>query len=297
MMAVSQNGWGAAYQVGNTVRDVPPLTKLSWITGSVRSGDVWTVLNEVARRFNNEVEKINPAESWGYAPRPIRGSSTTLSNHASGTAVDFNAPRHPLGKVNTFNPAQRAAIRKILNDLGGVVRWGGDYTGRKDEMHFEINATPAAVAKVANAIRNNTGIAPPQKKDSFMSELTAAEQRALFNRIMGKDALSVQDDQNIYKAITRIDERAKYLEEQVKDPAKLSARVWGVKRPHPLTGRDLDMGSYVQAIPAEHAATRRFVEDLVKNLPGVDPEDAREALNKALGNGFTLTLNPALEAE
>ncbi|UPU15947.1 L-alanyl-D-glutamate peptidase [Stenotrophomonas virus Jojan60] len=171
-MAVSQNGWGAAYQVGNTVRDVPPLTKLSWITGSVRSGDVWTVLNEVARRFNNEVEKINPAESWGYAPRPIRGSSTTLSNHASGTAVDFNAPRHPLGAVNTFSTAQRAAIRRILKDLGGVVRWGGDYTGRKDEMHFEINASAAAVKKVANQIRNGATapITPPAEKEDDMFE-------------------------------------------------------------------------------------------------------------------------------
>lgn len=160
-MVTSQNGWGAAYKVGNTVHNTPPLTKLSWITGSVRSGDVWTVFNELGKRFNAEVEPINPAHSWGFAARPIRGSAET-SNHSSATAVDFNAPAHPLGKVNTFTPAQRAAIRRILNDLGGVVRWGGDYTGRKDDMHFEINASSAAVAKVADAIRNNTGITPPK---------------------------------------------------------------------------------------------------------------------------------------
>lgn len=161
-MAKSQNGWPAAYQVGNQVYDTPPLTKLSWITGSVRSGDVWTVLNEVAKRFNSEVESINPAESWGFAPRPIRGSSTELSNHASGTAVDFNAPRHALGKVNTFSVSQRAAIRKILKDLDGVVRWGGDYTGRKDEMHFEVVGSAASVKKVADKIRNTVPIAPPK---------------------------------------------------------------------------------------------------------------------------------------
>ncbi len=170
-MAVSQNGWSAAYKVGNVVHDTPPLSKLQWITGSVRAGDVWTVFNELGRRFNAEVEKINPAHSWGFAPRPIRGRATT-SNHASATAVDFNAPAHPLGKVNTFNATQRAAIRKILKDLGGVVRWGGDYTGRKDDMHFEINASAAAVKKVANQIRNGdtSPITPPAEKEDDMFE-------------------------------------------------------------------------------------------------------------------------------
>src|SRR5690606_27065942 len=199
MMAVSQNGWGAAYQVGNTVRDVPPLTKLSWITGSVRSGDVWTVLNEVARRFNNEVEKINPAESWGYAPRPIRGSSTTLSNHASGTAVDFNAPRHPLGAVNTFSAAQRTAIRRIMSDLGGVVRWGGDYTGRKDEMHFEINASAAAVKKVSDKIRSNTGITQPTNAKDWFSMATQKDLEAALRKVLFSSEFRTQEYQAVWE--------------------------------------------------------------------------------------------------
>src|SRR5690606_34980535 len=44
------------------------------------------------------------------------------------------------------------ALRRILDDLGGVVRWGGDYSGRKDEMHFEINANAARVAQVARSL-------------------------------------------------------------------------------------------------------------------------------------------------
>lgn len=203
-MAKSQNGWPAAYKVGNTVYDTPPLTKLSWITGSVRSGDVWTVLNEVAKRFNNEVEKINPAHSWGFAPRPIRGSSTTLSNHASGTAVDFNAPAHPLGKSNTFSVAQRAAIRRILKDLDGVVRWGGDYTGRKDEMHFEVVGSAASVKKVADKIRNNTGIAPPQKKD-WLDMVTEAELRKIMRQEMwGYRNDAVNPGQDAYSILTKI---------------------------------------------------------------------------------------------
>ena len=145
-MAVSQNGWKAndrsliaSYDIGGG-------------KVAVRKGDVATVLVYVARRFDSEVEKLVWPGNWGYAERPIRGSRTT-SNHASGTAIDLNAPRHPLGKQGTFSKSQVRKIKKILSDCGGVVRWGGNYSGRKDEMHFEINAGSARVREVAKAIR------------------------------------------------------------------------------------------------------------------------------------------------
>lgn len=152
-MAVSQNGWKAndrsliaSYAVGGG--------KIA-----IRKGDVATVLVYVAKRFHSEVEKLVYPGNWGYAERPIRGSST-ISNHASGTAIDLNAPRHPLGKQGTFSKSQVRKIRKILNDCGGVVRWGGDYRNRKDEMHFEINAGSARVREVARAIRPGKGKKP-----------------------------------------------------------------------------------------------------------------------------------------
>src|SRR5690606_33722441 len=146
-MATSQNGYRA--------NDRSLIASYSVPGGKIamRKGDVATVLSYVANRFHSEVEKLVWPGNWGYAERTIRGNSTTLSNHASGTAIDLNAPRHPLGKVGTFSSAQRGRIQKILKDCGGVVRWGGNYNGRKDEMHFEINAGTAAVAKVAKAIR------------------------------------------------------------------------------------------------------------------------------------------------
>ena len=78
---------------------------------------------------------------------------TDLSNHAGGYALDLNAPSHGLGAVGTFSPAQVRAIRSVLAEVNGVVRWGGDYTGRKDEMHVEIVGTPAQVAAVAARLR------------------------------------------------------------------------------------------------------------------------------------------------
>lgn len=149
-MVLSQNGW-TVVDTGTS----PDLTPLPWVTGRVRAGDVHVVLAYLCRRFNTDVEPIDRASSWGYANRAVRGA-TDYSNHASGTAVDFNAPDHPLGAVGTFTAAQRAAIGRILHDLEGVVRWGGNYAGRKDEMHFEVIGRPSDVARVASRILAGT---------------------------------------------------------------------------------------------------------------------------------------------
>ncbi|MCL1871823.1 MAG: M15 family metallopeptidase [Promicromonosporaceae bacterium] len=141
-MIASQNGW--------PVLTTAPAGRLAWITGRVLPGPVAAVFDYLARRIDAEVEHIDPATSWGWNDRNIRGSSTTRSNHASGTAVDFNAPRHPRGARGTFTPAQAATIRAIVRSLDGVVRWGGDYTvGPVDEMHYELVGTPAQVAALA----------------------------------------------------------------------------------------------------------------------------------------------------
>lgn len=141
-MANSQNGW--TVHTGSS-----GLVPLRWVTGRVAPGDVHAVFDYLCRRFNAEVEPIIVSSSWGWAYRAIRGQSSGYSNHASGTAIDLNAPSHPLGKRGTFSAKQVAAIHAILRDLGGAVRWGGDYSGRPDEMHFEINTTPANLRKVA----------------------------------------------------------------------------------------------------------------------------------------------------
>ena len=159
-MAVSQNGWPGVGS-GTDARLAP----FPWVTGRVLSGPVFTVLEHVARRFDAEVEAVTVSHSWGWAYRVIEGS-TDLSNHASGTAIDLNAPRHPLGASGTFTGAQVAAIRRILADVSPAVRWGGDYSGRKDEMHFEITTGAATVAAVAARLAGaNPGSTPAQEDD------------------------------------------------------------------------------------------------------------------------------------
>lgn len=150
-MPISQNGWTAVESATD-----PRLTALSWITGKVRAGDVHALFDHVARRFHTEVEPVTRAHSWGWAYRKVTGG-TSLSNHASGTAIDLNAPAHPLGATGTFSAAQAATIRAIVAQVdaaggGPVLRWGGDYAGRKDEMHLEVVGSAARVARAVAAL-------------------------------------------------------------------------------------------------------------------------------------------------
>lgn len=159
-MTVSQNGWPASPDKTylGIVNPKVPGTNVDFPQG-VKGGDVETVLMYVAEQFHKTVEPLVDGTCWGYLYRQIEGSSS-LSNHSSGTAIDCNADHHPMGKTGTFTPAKVSAIRKILSYCEGVVRWGGDYSGRKDEMHFEINAAPAVVARIAAKIKGNVSTVP-----------------------------------------------------------------------------------------------------------------------------------------
>lgn len=129
------------------------LVAIPKVLGRVRRGDVATVLGYVVDRFDRRVEDVDAGrDDWGYANRPVTGG-TQPSRHARGLAIDLNATRHPYGKRGTFSAVQVAEVRDMLDDLDDVVRWGGDYSRTKDEMHFEINASPADVARVAARIR------------------------------------------------------------------------------------------------------------------------------------------------
>jgi hypothetical protein len=160
--AVSQNGWGVITTSSSAALDRGFTAGGATFPGGVRRGDVSTILRYVATRFDREVEALHNPGCWGWSYRLIRGG-TSYSNHASATALDCNAPRHPLGKAGTFSAAQVRTIHAILGVCEGTVRWGGDYSGRKDEMHFEINRGPGnpAIARVARKLGGNPPPPPP----------------------------------------------------------------------------------------------------------------------------------------
>jgi hypothetical protein len=145
----SQNGW--------PVLDRSDLTWFSAAGGrfAAANDDVAHLASYLINRFNNEVEPIpgRVLDDWSYANRPVTGSTSSISNHASATAWDLNATQHPRGVKGTFSAAQIKAVRRILADIVDdqgreIFRWGQDYKNSPiDSMHFEINATRAQVAQ------------------------------------------------------------------------------------------------------------------------------------------------------
>jgi D-alanyl-D-alanine carboxypeptidase len=156
MPDLSQNGW-----------PVLDRSELVWFTAAgerfaAADANVAYVAKYLITRFNAEVEPIagSVLDDWSYADRPVTGSTTTFSNHASATAWDLNALKHPRGAKGTYSSAEVAAVRKILaavvDDAGDhVFRWGNDYTKAViDSMHFEINVTRAQVAQARARLEN-----------------------------------------------------------------------------------------------------------------------------------------------
>jgi hypothetical protein len=132
----SPNGWPASEDrkaLGIETFAVPG-TKIKFACAKA----VAPILVSFAKDFHELVEPIDQGQldDWGFAFRMTRGSDRVLSNHSSGTAIDLNAIKHPLGKSNTFNKDQRNIINLLITKYG--LTWGGNYKKRKDDMHFEI---------------------------------------------------------------------------------------------------------------------------------------------------------------
>ena len=139
----SSNGWEASadqakigIKVYTVVAGIRPV-KLRCASA------VAPLLIAACKEWHKRVEKLEPREVQGYAYRDVRGGAGTLSNHASGTAVDIWPSRHPQGSANgNLTPEQRSAILDICSKYG--LRSGGTYKSAKpDWMHIEINVTPA----------------------------------------------------------------------------------------------------------------------------------------------------------
>jgi hypothetical protein len=165
-MVTSYNGWLASKNPADFGGLEALVVDGESFAPGVRAGDVHDVFEYLATQMDLRVEPIyapgwHTADEWGYYYKPSANSPSLLSCHSSGTAIDYNATRHPNGKRGTYTAAQVATIRQILAELEGIVYWGGDAwgNGTPDEMHFEIKTgvSAAAVARVAAKIRANGG--------------------------------------------------------------------------------------------------------------------------------------------
>ena len=142
----SQNGWPASPSASAIdIVTVPlafkrsPNAKQKSIRVTRKAADA---LEEIALWWEKHIEPIETI--YGYNYREIRGTegSGTISNHGSGTAIDINAEKHPLGARGTIPPAKVAQLVAKSTSLG--LRWGGLYRSRADEMHLEVILPPTA---------------------------------------------------------------------------------------------------------------------------------------------------------
>ena len=120
------------------------IPQLKGVYGAPASGKIWVnaaIRDQTKALFQawEDAGLIDRVLSWGgsYNPRFIRGSRTTLSNHAHGTAIDLNVPWNGLG----CRPAlvgEKGSVRELV-DLAWEHGWfwGGWYSKRKDGMHLE----------------------------------------------------------------------------------------------------------------------------------------------------------------
>lgn len=146
----SQNGWTASKDPkAINIQSFPVAGTAIKLRCAPEAG---RILSAFAAEFHASIEPIDEGslDDWGYAYRNVRGSDHDLSNHSSGTAIDLNSSKHPLGKANTFSSDKQAAIRVLCKKY--AIRWGGDYRSRKDDMHFEIVNTPAEVKALADKL-------------------------------------------------------------------------------------------------------------------------------------------------
>jgi len=95
---------------------------------------------------------------WGYSCRAISGSSNP-SNHSWGLAVDINAPSNPYtSPLKTDMPSW---MPQLWESYG--FRWGGNYSGSKDAMHYEfMGSVQDAQLQTDKARKNGIGGGTPQ---------------------------------------------------------------------------------------------------------------------------------------
>lgn len=178
-MPASQNGYSAndrsvlqTYNVGKT-------------KFLLRKGAPGWLLWHFLTWFDENIRDINPGilDDWSYAERPIRGA-TALSNHASGTAADVDATKWPLGVAPEvyLTAAEIARVRAQLKLYEGAIRWGGDYTGRKDPMHFEINRDAAFCVRIQAKLQK---IQPTVQEDDMYDATARKELIGRLDEVVG----------------------------------------------------------------------------------------------------------------
>jgi hypothetical protein len=186
----SDNGWPGIPDARNLERVNIRGTDLTF---RLAPGLPAWILAEFAARFHECVESLDgpQLDDWSYAWRKVRGSQTSLSCHASGTAIDLNATRHPRGFRGTFTARNREALLGLLNKFKDpqtgscALLWGGQFSAHStvDEMHFQIKGDSALLARVKAKLTAEEDEVKQSDIDGIVSAVmdALAKQRVIAN--------------------------------------------------------------------------------------------------------------------
>ena len=121
---------------------------------------------------------VRAGQSWGFACRPIRGTSSTPSNHSWGLAVDINAPSNPMRA--DFVCDQPTWMPSLWWGYG--LFWGGWYRSIKDPMHYEFLGTPRDLREATRRAKGELGRAeavPYPSPGESSDRVRSAQERLL----------------------------------------------------------------------------------------------------------------------
>lgn len=162
-VSADRRGWGRGWPQNNSSKMVTIRAKKSGVTLAVHR-EVAPILqfciDTIEARghlFDYGPKDVN--DDWGYANRPIRGTSIP-SNHSWGLAVDLDAQQYPQGQRKRRPP-------QWVDDVFAKYRFdNGAPWSNPDPMHYEFNGSPAdarfLVASLAgHAIEQTPAPMPP----------------------------------------------------------------------------------------------------------------------------------------
>ena len=140
MSSAADRGWGSGWPNGQADKQVRV------VAGGVKVN----VRREVAPLFEwalRETAKVGyqlkQEQTGAYVNRPI-GGTRTASNHSWGLAIDLNWQENPFTRDANAKRTITPAVVAVWKRAG--FSWGGDWSGKKDFMHFEFVGTPGDAA-------------------------------------------------------------------------------------------------------------------------------------------------------
>jgi GH25 family lysozyme M1 (1,4-beta-N-acetylmuramidase) len=175
MANAQERGWGkpdTIHEARATALRTVTVTGVKFLVHKRVAPLFQAFLTEVTDR-GYPINKV--ADDWSYAYRPIRGYTfeqartdpDKWSNHAWGLAVDINATKNPMSQ--TLITDMPSWIDELAAKYG--MRWGGNYSGRKDAMHFEFMERPEDADRRVKELDDMYDTAAETRLKNYISDI------------------------------------------------------------------------------------------------------------------------------